>query len=157
MNDQPHRLRRLQTVWTSRGRPLFFVTTCTRDRRPLLANASIHEAFISFCANSPEKASVWVGRYVLMPDHIHLFASTEGSNSLSRWMGALKGFLAAKLREQGETGPFWQEGFFDHLMRAGESFSGKWAYVEQNPVRAGLVLSPDAWPYSGEICPLSWD
>jgi hypothetical protein len=45
----------------------------------------------------------------------------------------------------------WQEGFFDHLIRNAESYAGKWEYVYQNPVRAGLVNDPKEWPYQGEF------
>jgi putative transposase len=47
--------------------------------------------------------------------------------------------------------PHWQEGFFDHLIRHGESYAEKWEYVRLNPVRAGLVQDPEEWPWQGEI------
>jgi hypothetical protein len=46
---------------------------------------------------------------------------------------------------------FWQPGFFDHLLRTADSYSAKWQYVWENPVRAGLVAQPEEWPYQGEI------
>jgi putative transposase len=56
---------------------------------------------------------------------------------------------AAKLSPK--HAPFWQEGFFDHVLRSDESYSQKWNYVRENPVRAGLVKSVEEWPYQGEI------
>ena len=50
-----------------------------------------------------------------------------------------------------ELSPVWQRGFFDHLLRSDESYTQKWNYVRDNPVRAGLVTNADDWPYSGEI------
>lgn len=41
----------------------------------------------------------------------------------------------------------WQEGCFDRLLRSDESLSDKWEYLRQNPVRAGLVSTPEEWPY----------
>ena len=35
--------------------------------------------------------------------------------------------------------PIWQSDYFDRYLRSSESYSDKWQYVEQNPVRAGLV------------------
>ncbi len=49
------------------------------------------------------------------------------------------------------TDRLWQPGFFDHLIRANESYEQKWEYVLQNPVRAGLVEKWQDWPYQGEI------
>ena len=103
--NHPRRLRRLDEVWTTRGRPVFFVTICTADRRPWLERPEIHNAFVAFCAQSPEKAGAWVGQYVLMPDHVHLFVSVEGSQALSRWVGALKRHLAKVRRETGPKPP----------------------------------------------------
>ena len=45
----------------------------------------------------------------------------------------------------------WQREFFDHVLRSAESYGEKWNYVRSNPVRAGLVLAADDWPYAGEI------
>jgi hypothetical protein len=45
----------------------------------------------------------------------------------------------------------WQEGFFDHLLRADQSYGQKWRYVRDNPVRAGLVSSWEEWPWQGEL------
>ena len=49
------------------------------------------------------------------------------------------------------TGSVWQEEFFDHVLRSHESYSEKWNYVEQNPVREGLVENAGDWPYAGFI------
>ncbi len=92
-----------------------------------------------------------------MPDHLHVFVSPEDSAALSRWTGSLKKFLAAHWRKAGLKAPFWQEGFFDHMLRSDESYADKWAYVGQNPVRAGLVQDSHDWTYAGEIHPLMWN
>ncbi len=93
-----------------------------------------------------------VGRYVLMPDHIHLFAGIAPNLvTVSDGVRYLKKMLSKVIQQKGLSPPHWQKGFFDHVLRSSESYSGKWEYVVQNPVRAGLVLSPEEWPYQGEI------
>ena len=159
MNDEQHkprRLRRLETIWSLRGRPLVFITCCTAERRGWLNCPEIHDAFRSFCSQSPDKVNVWVGKYVLMPDHLHVFVSTEGSAGLSKWVHSMKGCLAAARRNLGSDGKAWQTGFFDHVLRGQESYSEKWEYVRMNPVRAGLVAEAEDWPYAGEIEMLRW-
>jgi REP element-mobilizing transposase RayT len=89
-----------------------------------------------------------------MPDHIHAFVSAGGSEILSHWTGSLKKFLAAHWRRQGYVAPFWQQGFFDHLLRSGESYQTKWMYVFQNPVRAGLINDAHLWLFAGEVHPI---
>jgi len=146
------RLRRLEWLYTDR--PLYFLTTCVHDRRRLLDNESIHRAFMNFCGKASAQG-VWVGRYVLMPDHVHLFAAfAPSAPSLSCWMKALKRTLALVVPGDGVSGPCWQKGFFDHVLRSAESYRLKWEYVRQNPVRAGLVKRPEDWPYQGEVFPL---
>jgi len=54
-------------------------------------------------------------------------------------------------RELNFSGNIWQEEFFDHVLRSSESYSQKWDYVRENPVRGGLVVSSDQWPWQGEI------
>jgi hypothetical protein len=61
---------------------------------------------------------------ILMPDHLHM------------------------MRHQPKIAmPEWQFGCFDRLLRSEESLQEKWLYVEENPVRAGLVKRFEDWPY----------
>ena len=148
------RLRRLEEVF-ERG-PIYFVTACIYERRTILACDSVHDAFELF-AKSGSDHGAWVGHYVLMPDHLHVFvALDDAKTNLSRWMKALKGALSKVLRASRQSPPFWQKGFFDHVLRSGDSYSAKWDYVRENPVRAGLVSSADKWPYSGVIFDLEY-
>jgi REP element-mobilizing transposase RayT len=146
---QGPRLQRLDWLYTDS--PIYFLTSCTEGRLPILANPEIHREFIRFA----EKAThfhVLVGLYVIMPGHIHLFAAfSPPSPPLSRWMKALRGSLAKELRQTQGEGTHWEKGFFDHVLRSEESFREKYEYVRQNPVRAGLVKRPEDWPYQGEI------
>jgi hypothetical protein len=45
----------------------------------------------------------------------------------------------------------WQPGCFDRLLRSGDSLHEKWLYVQENPVRAGLVQHWEDWPYRHEF------
>ena len=86
-------------------------------------------------------------------DHAGSFALlVRGDQNLvlSNWVKGLKrAVLEGFPNEQRRS--FWQPGFFDHLLRNDESYAQKWAYVRQNPVRAGLVKVAEDWPYQGEI------
>jgi putative transposase len=131
--------------------PLYFVTICTEKRKPLLANREAHESFRRYALAATE-FRIAVGRYVLMPDHLHFFIRNAGEKTLGSWTGGLKRWIA----KENDWGPrSWQRGFFDHVIRSSESYSQKWDYVRMNPVRAALVPTPEAWPHSGEIQPLA--
>jgi REP element-mobilizing transposase RayT len=144
--------------------PVFFVTASTHLRKRLLANTSLHDAFIAFAVRAYSDHNIAVGRYVIMPDHIHLFVCGPEDFELGRWMGGLKQHLqkaiigreAKELRAASPTGrrlqtPIWQRGFFDHVLRNDESYGQKWNDVRDNPVRAAFVGNADDWPYAGEI------
>ena len=80
----------------------------------------------------------------------HFFVCGDHNFMLSEWMKGLKRGISNAFRA-GHDPPRWQPGFFDHLLRNDESYAQKWNYVRENPVRAGLVQTPDDWPYQGEI------
>jgi REP-associated tyrosine transposase len=138
---------RLHLVFQKYDPPLYFVTFNTHRRKRFLANHAVHAGFIEF-ANRGAACGIAVGRYVIMPDHIHLFALGARDYPVTQWMRLLKRSLS---RAIATASPHWQKGFFDHLIRHSESYAEKWEYVRQNPVRAGLVKRPEDWPYQGEV------
>ena len=104
-------------------------------------------ALQEFGTRGHDKKSVAMGRYVIMPDHIHFFVSGPLEFILANYVRMMK-ICLGKATPRNKP---WQEGFFDHLVRNSESYSQKWDYVRMNPVRAGLVANSDDWPYQGEI------
>lgn len=147
------RLHRLDRLFTSE--PIYFLTLCTAQRKTILAIPEVHETFKAFAIQG-QRHGVPVGRYVIMPDHIHLFAAFPARGlSLSLWVKSLKNTMSRSLRMQNVATPHWQKGFFDHVLRSSESYAVKWEYVRLSPVRARLVRKVESWPYQGEICRLS--
>ena len=150
---------RLPHIFQNRGWLLYFVTINTHLRRCILANPTVHTAFRLYGEKGLDH-DVGLGAYVIMPDHLHAFVRVGPRVKLSTWEAGLKRALGTALESIGEIPveapgqalkSYWQPGFFDHLLRQGESYSQKWEYVRQNPVRAGLVNTPDEWPYMGEV------
>jgi REP element-mobilizing transposase RayT len=113
-------------------------------------NDEIHAAFVSFGGRAEHDFNIAVGRYVIMPDHIHLFVRGGHGFILGRWVGMLKQVLAKSYNLPRNGKLLWQEGFFDHVLRSDESDAEKCNYVRWNPVRAGLVTRAEKWPYQGE-------
>ena len=104
-----------------------------------------------FCSKAQEHG-VAIGRYVIMPDHVHLFAAFPIAGiGLPSWIQSLRTVVGKRLLRLEIPKPHWQEGFFDHLLRSHESYAQKWDYVRLNPVLAKLCQTPEAWPYQGEI------
>ena len=148
--SRPERLRRLDRIF--QAFPIYFVTACTFARKAVLSTDEVHKAFLEF-AHGGEEHGAYIGSYVIMPDHLHLFVALAEDRLLSDWMKSLKNSLSKALRRTGISAPHWQKGFFDQVLRSDESYSQKWEYVRDNPVRARLTKSWEQWPYRGEV----WD
>jgi putative transposase len=130
---------------------IIFLTVCTKDRRRVLADPLVHDLLRSVWAD----ASGWtVGRYVIMPDHLHLFVALgDKCIPFDNWVRYWKSMFS---RRYGDPEFRWQSDHWDRRLRRAESYEQKWYYVRNNPVRQGLVHDPDDWPYQGEIHRLEW-
>ena len=139
------------------GFVLVFDTVCTKDRKPKLATVEIHELLKKVWTD----ASAWLmGRYVILPDHIHYFAAPGNLPiSLDNWVTYWKSQFTKSYRKQFSSPPpfDWQTDHWDTRLRTWERYSEKWEYVRYNPVRHGLVSKPEDWPFQGMIHDLRWD
>jgi putative transposase len=122
------------------------VTFNTWKRRSLLVNEKVHESFRGYAEKNLCRGFA-VGRYVIMPDHIHLFVRIGVDQKLDQYIRLMKQTLTKLIQEAEQVDRVWQPGFFDHVMRSSESYSGKWDYVRMNPVRAGLVSDSKEWKF----------
>ena len=86
--------------------------------------------------------------YVVMPNHVHLLI--EPRVPVERITRGGKGVSAQEASHLlGRTGlTFWQGESFDHWIRTPAEGEKIRRYIEENPVKAGLVGSPEAWPWS---------
>lgn len=97
--------------------------------------------------------------YVVMPSHFHwLFQprpgwvaglDDDGRTPRERITYSLNRFTSTQCnKHQNKTGPFWQKESFDHWVRDVAELERIIRYIEENPVKAGLVGSPGAWLFS---------
>jgi putative transposase len=132
---------------------IIFVTCCSAKKLPVLASRLAHESILTAWS----AASMWlVGRYVVMPNHVHMFCAPNGVDapSLDRWMRYWKSRAIVAMGKR--SGDLWQRHHWDRQLRSGDSYGEKWEYVRNNPVRHSYVANADDWPYSGELNELRW-
>ncbi len=131
-----------------------YLTVCVKNRRKLLDQVDVAAVLI----DSWKSANHWlVGRYVIMPDHLHLFCApaVQPVAPLANWVRFWKS-ASTRNWPKGDAKPIWQKDFFDRQLRHGESYGQKWRYLVENPVKAGLVKNWEEWPYQGELNELQW-
>jgi len=149
--NQAGRRKPSHGVFISASEPtIIFLTVCTKNRSPWLACDQAHLGLLQ----AWQEADAWmVGRYVLMPDHLHLFCAPQDAGvSLESWVHFWKGRFTRIVKNKAWR---WQAQHWDTRLRRDESYAEKWEYVLQNPMRAGLV-SEKGWPYCGELDELRW-
>ena len=86
--------------------------------------------------------------WVVMPNHVHMLILPHVA--LPRITHWIKGRTAREANLLlGRTGArFWQEESYDHWVRDEKEFNRIVAYIEENPVSAGLVARAEDWPWS---------
>ncbi len=89
--------------------------------------------------------------YVFMPSHLHLILAINGK-TLSAFMRDFKKYTAQKgLRELCNSPKIWQDRYDRQVIITDEVLATKIQYVHDNPFRAGLVASPEKWPWSSAV------
>jgi putative transposase len=140
-------------VYISPNNPtIVYLTACCKDRKPWLATDCHHKLLLSVWHDT----SHWVvGQYVLMPDHLHLFAAPQDNAvAFDAWVKYFKSQFTK--RNKNRVG-LWQTDHWDTRIRSAELYEEKSIYMFNNPVRAGLVANAIDWRYRGVVHDLRWE
>ena len=110
-----------------------------RDRERLLS--LLHEYSL--------KAQVAVHAYVLMDNHFHLLLTPDDSKGLPQMMQALgRAYVRYFNTRHGRTGTLWEGRYRSSLIDSEQYLLSCMAYIDLNPVRAGMVTDPAHHPWS---------
>jgi len=147
--SQPGRryLRHLAPLEIANQTTILFLTRSVEKRRPLLARDEVVALLLDCWTQADQRR---VGRWVVMPDHLHLFCApaTWPATPFRSWARFWRS-QATRRWPHPEEKPIWQRDFFDRQLRSGESYHQKWLYLWENPIKAGLVRGPEDWPLPG--------
>jgi len=111
---------------------------------PYLASTTARNLFEHSLEKVRQKYELNIYGYVVMPDHVHLLISEPAVHPLSKAIQALK----VSVSKQATQKPFWQERYYDFNIITRPKLTEKLTYIHRNPIRAGLVESPEDWPHS---------
>jgi putative transposase len=137
---------------------IVLLTINPEKRETWLANERTHQLL----RQTWLEATAWlVGDYLLMPDHLHLFCAPRDLHfTIETWISYWKREIGLKQKRLAGTlaPPKWkfQSRGWHHRLRDGENYSEKWIYVQENPVRKGLVKRIEDWPFKGRVFDLIW-
>jgi putative transposase len=120
----------------------FFITICCKTRRSnQLCRKDVSDVIFETAGRYHSLERWYVELLLLMPDHLHMLIGINGETTLSSVIRDFKRITARRGKIH------WQRNFFDHRLRHDESECQKADYIRQNPVRAGLIRSTEAWNY----------
>jgi putative transposase len=150
------------------ARDLHFLTFSCYERQALFNSATRCDLFLQILERVRRRYRLVVLGYVVMPEHVHLLVSEPQRGTLSTAIQALKlgfsrsldGSAVPRSRKGGETwgtpfrhAPFnpkrfWQARFYDFNVWTESKRIEKLRYIHRNPVKRGLVASPEQWRWS---------
>ena len=87
--------------------------------------------------------------WCLMPNHVHVLVRVT-TVPMSEFVKSWKGYSARRCNQVlgRNAASFWADGYWDTYMRDTEQERRTVRYIENNPVKAGLVREPGEWPWS---------
>ena len=143
--SRPRRLEGFSYVGCYR----YFLTTCTYERRHTFLDHTIATQTIEQFRTTSRDEGFSLLAYCVMPDHMHaLLEGLTDESDFRRCAKMAKQRSGAAYALTSET-PLWQKGYYEHVLRDEEVSKEIAFYIIANPVRAGLVQSPDDYPFSG--------
>lgn len=87
--------------------------------------------------------------WCIMPNHVHAMIETREGFPLPEILQSWKSFTSKQANKLlGRQGEFWQREYLDRYIRHAEHYEQAVAYIEENPVKAGLVRVKTDWPWS---------
>lgn len=127
----------------------YFVTSSTWQRRSIFVGERAFELFVDCVFKYRTQGAYKIYAFVLMPDHFHLILTPKGGTALERAVQFVKGGSAHAIgKELAFKFPVWQKGFSDHRLRDAADFATHLRYLVLNPVKRGLVSSPEEYAWT---------
>jgi putative transposase len=129
-------------------RRFFFATTRTSMSRLLFQTERNAGLLIDVLRTLVAEHKFRLHDFVIMPDHVHLLIEIDGNMTIEKAMQLIKGRFSYRLsHEYGFTGEVWQRGFSEEQVMDSAGMEKCHEYIANNPVKAGLIASPDEYPF----------
>lgn len=128
----------------------YHVTSRTNDRIKVFECNLGKKIMLSVLQDAKEKFNFKLHNFCIMPTHIHLLITPANGTNLSRIMQWIKTRSAKRWNcIHGSKDHLWGERFFSRAIKDLQEYFFVFNYINQNPVKAELVLNPTDWKASG--------
>ena len=119
------------------------------NRQAIFADRQDFEAMLALLAENAQKFGVAVHAYVLMDNHFHLLATPTTAEALPLMMQAVgRSYVRYFNDRHGRSGTLWEGRYRSTLIETDRYLLACMAYIDLNPVRAGMVAQVLDWPWS---------
>lgn len=119
------------------------------DRAPVFRQDIDRQAYLIALAGASERFAVRLHAYVLMGNHVHLLASADSEGAIGRMMQLAVGRYTRQANSRWErSGTLWEGRFRSCIVDSDAYLLNCIAYIELNPVRAGMCRRAWDWPWS---------
>jgi putative transposase len=119
------------------------------NRQPIVADDTDRERLLADLRECAALHKVAVHAYVLMDNHLHLLATPEDAEGLSRMMQSLgRRYVAFFNKRHGRSGTLWDGRFRAAPLEAGTHLLSCMRYIETNPQRIGWHIQPRDYRWS---------
>jgi len=127
---------------------VYFFTVVTHQRKPLFSCEENIVFLKRAISRVKERHSFQMPAYVILPDHLHcIWQLPQGDDDFStRWRLIKHSVSCATVPVQ-----FWQNRFWEHLIRDEEDYRRHVDYIHINPVKHGVVNDPAMWPHGSFV------
>jgi len=119
------------------------------NRQAIFADTSDYELLLRLIQENSREFRVAIHAYVLMSNHFHLLATPETTEGIPRMMQAVgRRYVRIYNQKQARTGTLWEGRYKSTIIQAERYLLACMVYIDLNPVRAGMVADPRAYPWS---------
>jgi putative transposase len=119
------------------------------NRQAIFASPADHQRLLDLLRDNAVRFGVAIHAYVLMDNHFHLLASPQTADALPKMMQAVgRSYVRYFNDSQGRSGTLWEGRYKSTLIQTDRYLLPCMAYIDLNPVRAGLVEQAAAYPWS---------
>lgn len=119
------------------------------NRQAIFSCPADYQTLLELIEEHAGKSGVAVHSYVLMSNHVHLLVTPEAADSLPRMMQAVgRRYVRYFNDRQGRSGTLWEGRYRSTPIQTETYLLACMAYIDLNPVRAGLVAEARDYPWS---------